>query len=68
MADKRFDGLYVTSTDDGICFLPDDWNKGEEIWLPKSKVDWDRPLCELEYGDPIELCIPQWLIDENELE
>ena len=63
---ESYDGIFIHETDKAILFLPDGWDDGKEIWLPKSKTNWDEKW-ECEKGDLIEIEIPNWLAEEKGL-
>jgi len=64
---ERPDGIWVeivAVTDRAL--LVTDGNR--ECWLPKSKVDSDRPaIDDLKKGDEVELFVPQWLAEKEGL-
>jgi len=64
---ERPDGIWleiVAVTDRAL--LVTDGNR--ECWLPKSKVECDRPAVEdLKKGDEVELFVPQWLLEKEGL-
>lgn len=71
-----YEGTFLAETfpdrgekhEGAVLFLPEDWDEGDEIWLPKSQVVMDiderrRP----QRGDAIVIEIPMWLAEEKEL-
>lgn len=72
MADKMhfFTMSYVAQTDYALLLCPETWDEEDAVWLPKSQLDWDADteLGELERGDYLEVWVPQWLCDKNDLD
>ena len=54
--------IFQTSTDSSICVTEPDSN--EEIWLPKSQIEYDDTA---ERGDRIDVEIRTWLAEKKGL-
>ena len=58
-------GKYIRDTDAALLFLPEDFEEGEEVWLPKSRIEYEDD--DYERGDLIEVEIPNWLAEDKEI-
>lgn len=63
--EEEYEGTYIHSTELAILFLPDGWSEGEEVWLPKSQIDYDDS--DYEKGDFISIIVPNWLAAHKEM-
>ena len=59
---EEYDGTFIHETDDAVLFLPEDWDEGDEIWLPKSQIKYDDHIG-YEKHDSILVNVPEWLAD-----
>jgi len=70
-----YTGTFIHETfndenEGALFFLPDGWDEGDEIWLPKSQIiinledENDRPL----KGSEITIQVPLWLAGQEGLD
>ncbi len=62
-----FDGTYLHKTDKAILFTPEGWVDEDAVWLPISCIVYDDEI-DYQRGDDIEIQIPEWLVESNEME
>lgn len=55
----------LTTTDNAILVCDDDHEEG--VWLPKSKVEWERKSPIYRKPEIIEVTMPEWLAKDREL-
>ena len=56
---------YQTHTRDAVCVRAD--KDGDDIWLPKSAIEYEGSFLDCDRGESILLSIPLWLIEKNDL-
>jgi len=63
---ETFELEYVHQTHDGLLVYDD--SQQEEVWLPKSEIEYDSDELDVATpGDIIELNIPEWLAKKEGL-
>lgn len=62
---EEYDGVFINQTINAVLFLPAGCDEGDEVWLPKSQIDFMED--DYERGDDITISVPNWLAREKEL-
>ena len=67
-----YQGIFIHQTDAAIAFVPDDrydsglnYDDDSIVWCPKSLVDYEDK--DYKKGDFIEIDIPDWFAEEEEI-
>lgn len=58
------DFKFIRQSDDAICVEDGDEN---QVWLPKSAIDWDSADVFVDSGEIFQVSMPQWLAEQKGL-
>lgn len=62
---EDYEGIFVHETKMALLFLPDEFDEGQEIWLPKSRIKYEDG--DYAKGDRLTVTIPNWIAKDKEL-